>query len=42
MVHEVAEGTLQGQGFGGESVGGFEGAGVFRQPFLKPRRDFRW
>ena len=29
MVDEVAEGALQGQGFGGESAGGFEGAGVF-------------
>ena len=28
-VDEVAERALQGQGFGGEDVGGFEGAGVF-------------
>jgi hypothetical protein len=29
LVDEVAEGALQGQGFGGEGAGGFEGAGVF-------------
>ena len=29
MVDEVAEGTLQGQGFGGEGAGGFNGACVF-------------
>ena len=28
MVDEVAEGALQGQGFGGEGAGGFEGASV--------------
>jgi len=28
LVDEVAEGALQGQGFGGEAAGGFEGAGV--------------
>jgi hypothetical protein len=28
LVDEVAEGALQGQGFGGEGAGGFEGAGV--------------
>ena len=29
MVDEVAEGALQGQGFGGEGAGGFNAAGVF-------------
>ena len=28
LVDEVAEGALQGQGFGGEGAGGFDGAGV--------------
>ena len=28
LVDEVAEGTLQVQGFGGEGAGGFDGAGV--------------
>ena len=28
MVHEVAEGALQGQGFGGAGAGGLDGAGV--------------
>ena len=29
LVDEVAERALQGQGFGGEGAGGFDGAGVF-------------
>jgi hypothetical protein len=29
LVDEVAEGALQGQGFGGQGAGGFDGAGVF-------------
>jgi hypothetical protein len=29
LVDEVAEGALQGQDFGGEGAGGFDGAGVF-------------
>ena len=29
MVDEVAEGVLQGQGFGSEGVGGDDGAGEF-------------
>ena len=29
LIDEVAEGTLQVQGFGGEGAGGFGGAGVF-------------
>ena len=29
LVDEVAEGALQGLGFGGEGAGGFDGAGVF-------------
>jgi hypothetical protein len=29
LVDKVAEGALQGQGFGGEGAGGFEGARVF-------------
>ena len=29
MIDEVAEGALQGQGFGGEGAGGFDGASVF-------------
>jgi hypothetical protein len=28
LVDEVAEGALQGQFFGGEGAGGFDGAGV--------------
>lgn len=28
LVDEVAEGALQGQGFGGAGAGGFDGAGV--------------
>ena len=29
LVDEVAEGALQGQGFGGEGAGGLDAAGVF-------------
>ena len=29
LVDEVAEGALQGQGFGGEGAGGLESAGAF-------------
>ena len=29
LVDEVAEGALQGQGFGGAGAGGFDGSGVF-------------
>jgi hypothetical protein len=29
LVDDVAEGALQGQGFGGEGAGGGDGAGVF-------------
>jgi len=29
LVDQIAEGALQGQGFGGEGSGGFDGAGVF-------------
>ena len=39
LVDEVAEGVLQGQGLGGEGAGGFDGAGVFLGPTLRPDRE---
>ena len=41
LVDEVAEGALHSPRLGGEGAGGFDGAGVFRAPSLKPRRGFR-